>query len=55
MQDFDRIYRENAEIVYRYLFSLTRDGHLAEELTQQTFFEAVRGSGKYRGDSALST
>lgn len=53
--DFDRIYRENADIVYRYLFSLSQDADLAEELTQQTFYEALRSANKYRGDSALST
>ena len=53
--DFDTIYRENAEIVYRYLFSLCRDAHLAEEVTQQTFYEAIRSAGKYRGEAALST
>ena len=55
VREFDAIYRENADIVYRYLFSLTHDAHLAEELTQQTFYEAVRNAGKYRGESALST
>ena len=53
--DFDTIYRENAESVYRYLFSLCRDAHLAEEVTQQTFYEAIRSAGKYRGEAALST
>jgi len=53
--DFDVIYRENAEIVYRYLFSLCCDAHLAEEVTAQTFYEAIRSAGKYRGEAALST
>ena len=43
MTDFDRAYRENAELVYRYVFSLTRNADLAEEVTQQTFYEAIRG------------
>ena len=55
MTDFDRAYRENAEIVYRYVFSLTRNADLAEEVTQQTFYEALRHPGNYRGDAALST
>ena len=53
--DFDAIYRENADIVYRYLFSLCCDAHLAEEVTAQTFYEAIRSAGKYRGEAALST
>ena len=55
MTDFDRAYRENAEIVYRYVFSLTRNADLAEEVTQQTFYEALRHPGNDRGDAALST
>ncbi len=55
MQDFDRIYRENAELLYRYLFSLSRDAALAEELTQQAFYEAIRSADRYRGEAALST
>ena len=55
MTDFDRAYRENAEIVYRYVFSLTRNVDLAEEVTQQTFYEALRHPENYRGGAALST
>ena len=55
MTDFDRVYRENAEIVYRYVFSLTRNADLAEEVTQQTFYEALRHPENYRGGAALST
>lgn len=55
MKHFDQIYRESADIVYRYLFSLTHNQDLSEELTQQTFYEALRQAGKYRGDAAPST
>ena len=55
MTDFERAYRENAEIVYRYVFSLTRNADLAEEVTQQTFYEALRHPENYRGGAALST
>ena len=55
MKHFDQIYRESADVVYRYLFSLTHNQDLSEELTQQTFYEALRQAGKYRGDAAPST
>ena len=55
VSDFEQVYRENADIVYRYLFSLSYDRDLSEDLTQQTFCEALRHSGKYRGESAIST
>ena len=37
------------------MFSLTRNADLAEEVTQQTFYEAIRHPGNYRGEAALST
>ena len=55
MHDFETIYRENAELVYRFLFSISHDADLAEELTQQTFYEAIRAAGGYRGEAAFST
>ena len=55
VSDFEQVYRENADIVYRYLFSLSHDRDLSEDLTQQTFCEALRHAGKYRGESAMST
>lgn len=55
MLDFDAVYRENAVFVYKYLFSLTHQEEMAEELTQQTFYEAIRSAEKYRGEAAVST
>lgn len=53
-EKMDEIYRENAAIVYKYLCGLTMDKELAEELTQETFFQAVRGIEGFRGDSKIS-
>ncbi len=50
----DEIYRENAAMIYRYLSGLTQDSGLAEELTQETFFQAVKGIDKFRGDCKIS-
>lgn len=43
----DRIYRQHAESVYKYLLSLTNDSALSEELTQETFYQAVKSIKKY--------
>ena len=40
-EKFDEIYRENAAMIYKYLCGLTQDSGLAEELTQETFFQAL--------------
>ena len=55
LQPMDEIYREYARIVYRYLYSHTRDALLAEELTQETFFQAIRSIDRYDGSAKLST
>ena len=44
------IYRKHAEGVYRYLFSLCGEADTAEELTQETFCQALKGLGTFRGD-----
>jgi RNA polymerase sigma factor (sigma-70 family) len=54
MKNMDRIYREYAETVYKYLFCLTHDAELAEELTQETFYQAMKTINNFRGDCKLS-
>jgi RNA polymerase sigma-70 factor (ECF subfamily) len=51
----DEIYQRYAQTVYRYLLSLTRDADLAEELTQETFYQAIRSIDRYNGSCKLST
>ena len=48
MQSMEEIYRQHAQTVYRYLLAQTRSADLAEELTQETFYQAVRTAGQYR-------
>ncbi len=53
--EFDRIYREQFEPVYRYALALTRSAQAAEELTQATFFKALQAIDGFRGDSSLKS
>lgn len=55
MLDMDSIYKEHAQIVYKFLLSLCYDEDTAEELTQETFYQAVRCSEKYDGTCKVST
>ena len=55
MQSMEEIYKEYAKTVYRFLLSRTHDEDLAEELTQETFYQAIRTSGRYDGSSKVST
>lgn len=55
MLDMDVIYREYAKTVFGYLVTLCHEEHTAEELTQETFYQAVKSSGKYDGTCKVST
>ena len=54
IEDLEDIYRTHAQTVYRYLLSLTRDADLAEELTQETFYQAVRSIHRFDGSCKIS-
>ena len=41
-QNMDEIYRRHAKSVYAFLLAKTADSMLAEELTQETFYRAVK-------------
>lgn len=55
MQSMDEIYQKYAQTVYRYLFSLTQDHNLAEELTQETFYQAIRSIHRFDASCKIST
>lgn len=51
----EEIYRQNAKIVYRYLYALSKDKELAEDLTQETFLRAFLAIDSFDGSCKLST
>lgn len=51
----DEIYQEHGRMVYHYLLSLGADHHLAEDLAQETFYQALKGLDSFREDSAVTT
>lgn len=54
-ESFDRIYRTYFDPVYRYVLSLSGDAHAAEEITQETFFKALRSLDGFRGESSVKS
>lgn len=54
MDDIQKAYTEHATDIYRYLLSLSHNEDLAEDLTQETFFRAMRTLNKYDGSCRLS-
>jgi len=53
--ELDDIYKEYADLVYKYLFSLTLDAHIAEELMQEAFYRAILSIDNYNGNCKMST
>ena len=54
MQDIEKIYKEYFETVNKYLFCLTRNSDISEELTQETFYKAVKKINTYKGECKMS-
>ena len=54
MQDIEKIYEEYFEIVNKYLFCLTHNNDVSEELTQETFYRAIKKIDSFRGDCKIS-
>ena len=55
MLDMDVIYREYVDSVFRFLMTLCREEGTAEELNQETFYQAVKSADKYDGTCKVST
>ena len=54
MQDIKKIYEEYFETVNKYLFCLTHNNDISEELTQETFYKAVKKIDTYKGECKMS-
>lgn len=53
--DIDKIYKEYFETVYKYLLYLSHNEDLSEELTQETFYKAIRKISQFREECKMST
>ena len=54
--DMKKVCEEYYQTVFGYLITITGgDYELAEELTQETFYRAIKNSGKFRGECKMST
>lgn len=54
MQDIEKIYKQYFDTVNKYLFCLTRNNDISEELTQETFYRAVKKIDTYKGECKIS-
>lgn len=53
MTDFQQVYDLYFKDVYKYALSLSRDPHVAEEVTQETFFKALKSIDTFQGQCRL--
>lgn len=53
--DFEQTYQEYQQMIQAFLLRLCGNAHLAEELTQETFYQAFRHWDDFHGQSSVST
>ena len=51
----EEIYKEYSSLIYNYLKSLCNDDSIAEELTQETFYKAIKNINKFNNECKLNT
>ena len=51
----DELYKEYSKLVFYYLNSLSGNSYIAEELTQETFYRAIKGITKFNNECKIST
>ena len=55
MQNMEKLYNDYFQTVFKYLFCMTYDADLSEELAQETFYQAIKTYDNFRGDCKVST
>lgn len=54
MTDFENIYDLYFRDVYHFVLSLSRNERLAEEITQETFFKALKNINNFKGNCKIN-
>lgn len=52
--EFEEVYSEYFKDVYRYVLSLSKNESIAEDITQETFFKALKNIDGFKGNCKLS-
>ncbi len=55
MESMDEIYGRHSKMIYYVLLSKVNNPDLAEELTQETFYQALKSFLTFEGRSSVST
>ena len=54
MTEFEKLFNENREFIFKYLMKMAGDASLSEELTQETFFRAYMNFASLRNRESAS-
>lgn len=52
-KDVEEIFKKYSNQIYYFLFRLTHDHELSEDITQETFYIAVKNINKFRGECKI--
>lgn len=55
MDPFNQLHKKYREDIYKYLYYLSGDSFVAEDLTQETFLGAFKSIHRFKGESKVST
>lgn len=53
--DFEELYERFFNDVYLFILAMSRDSHTAEEITQETFFKALKEIRHFKGDCSVKS
>ena len=53
--DFEQVYSKYYGSVYRYIFSMAKDKYIAEEITQEAFYKALKNINKFNPEFKMLT
>ena len=55
MENIEEIYKQYANLIKKYIFFITKNEDLSEEIMQETFVVAIKQINNFRGDCEIST
>ena len=55
MQNIEEVYVKYSKSVYKYIFCLTENKEIAEDIVQETFLVAVKNINKFEGKCKITT
>ena len=54
MENIEEIYKKYANLIKNYIYTITSNKELAEEIMQETFIVAINQINKFRGECDIS-